>query len=130
MRGRPRCTPVARSRRAVCGLLALLLAAVSVPAARGDTREVLSGLVGRSKAEVVRRLGPPSEAVTTIDGERLFYETLDAGRIGDRSGQATRANEPSRLGPFPRSYSFRCKTEVVIRDGRVQAFNRSGNDCH
>ena len=122
-------TLAARSRRAACGLLALLLATVSVPAARGDTREVLSGLVGRSKAEVIRRLGPPSDAVTTIDGERLFYETLDAGRIGDRSGQETRANEPSRLGPFPRTYSFRCKTEVVIRDGRVQAFNRSGNDC-
>ncbi len=114
-------------RRSACGLLALLLA---VPAARGDTREVLSGLVGRSKAEVIRRLGPPSDAVTTIDGERLFYETLDAGRIGGRSGQETRANEPSRLGPFPRTYSFHCKTEVVIRDGRVQAFNRSGNDCH
>ena len=119
----------ARSRPAVCGLLALLLAAF-VPSARGDTREVLSGLVGRSKADVIRRLGPPSDAVTTVDGERLFYETLDAGRIGDRSGQATRANEPGRLGPFPRSYSFRCRTEVVIRDGRVQAFNRSGNDCH
>ncbi len=115
------------SRRAACGLLALLLAA---PVAHGDTREVLSGLVGRSKAEVIRRLGPPSDAVTTIDGERLFYETLDAGRIGGRSGQETRANEPSRLGPFPRTYSFHCKTEVVIRDGRVQAFNRSGNDCH
>ncbi len=117
----------AGSRHAACGLLALLLV---VPVARGDTREVLSGLVGRSKAEVVRRLGPPSDAVTTIDGERLFYETLDAGRIGGRSGQETRANEPSRLGPFPRAYSFHCKTEVVIRDGRVQAFNRSGNDCH
>ena len=130
MKGKLPCLLAVCSHRVACGLLVLLLAAVSVPAARGDTREVLSGLVGRSKAEVIRRLGPPSDAVTTIDGERLFYETLDAGRIGDRSGQATRANEPSRLGPSFRTYSFHCKTEVVIRDGRVQAFNRNGNDCH
>ena len=121
--------PAASGYPAPWGLVALLLAATPAPAAQADTRAVLSGLVGHGKADVIQRLGPPSDTVTTVDGERLFYETLDAGRIGDRSGQATRANEPRGLGAFPRTYSFRCRTEIVIRDGRVQAFNRSGNDC-
>ena len=134
MGGLPR-GPAAGIRPAACGLLALLLAAAPVLAAPvlaapGDTRAVLSGLVGRSKADVIQRLGPPSDTVTTVDGERLFYETLDAGLVNGRSGQETRANEPRGVGLFPRTYSFRCKTEIVIRDGRVQAFNRSGNDCH
>ena len=109
--------------------LALLLLAASPPAAHGDVRATLSGLVGHSKAELVQRLGPPSDAITTIDGERLLYETLDAGQLGDRSGQNTRAGDSVGVGPDFRSYSFRCTTEVVIRDGRVAAFNRSGNDC-
>lgn len=117
-----------RSGGPAAAALALLLASPAL-AAPGDTRAVLSGLVGRSKAEVIRRLGPPSDTVTTVDGERLFYETLDAGRVGGRSGQDTRAGGAGGFGPFPRSYSFRCRTEVVIRDGRVRAFNRSGNDC-
>ncbi len=117
---------MSRPAAAPC-LLALLLAAW--PAfAQADIRAVLSGLVGRSKAEVIGRLGPPYDTVTTLDGERLLYETLDAGRIGGRSGQDTRAGGTGG-GPFPRSYTFRCRTEVVIRDGRVAAFNRSGNDC-
>ena len=120
----------AGSRPAAYGLLALLLAGTPARAAQADTRAVLSGLVGRSKADVVQRLGPPSDTVTTVDGERLFYETLDAGLVNGRSGQETRANEPRGVGLFPRTYSFRCRTEIVIRDGRVQAFNRSGNDCH
>jgi len=118
---------VSRPAAAPC-LLALLLAAWPA-SAQADTRAVLSGLVGRSKAEVIGRLGPPYDTVTTVDGERLLYETLDAGRIGGRSGQGTRAGGTGG-GLFPRSYSFRCRTEVVIRDGRVAAFNRSGNDCH
>ena len=126
--GLPR-TPGASGRAAACGLLALLMAATPVPVARGDTRAVLSGLVGHSKAEVIRRLGPPADTVTTADGERLFYETLDAGQVGGRSGQDTRAGGPGGFSPFPRTYSFRCRTEVVIRDGHMQAFNRSGNDC-
>ncbi len=116
---------------AACGRLFLLaLALLTAPvAAHGDTRAMLSQLVGRSKAELVQRLGPPFDSITTIDGERLFYETLDAGQIGGRSGQDTRASGSLGAGPFSRTYSFRCRTEVVIRDGRVAAFNRSGNDC-
>ena len=119
-----------RAVRAVCGRLALLaLLLASLSAAHGDTLTVLSGLVGRSKAELVQRLGPPSDTVTTIDGERLFYETLDAGQIGGRSGQDTRAGDTTGIGSFSHTYSFRCRTEVVVRNGRVAAFNRSGNDC-
>ena len=87
----------------VAWLLALLLAAWP-ESAQADTRAVLSGLIGRSKAEVI-------------------------GRISGRSGQDTRAGGTSG-GPVPHSYSFRCRTEVVIRDGQVAAFNRSGNDRH
>ena len=112
----------------------LTLAAVLLmpPPAAGQirTREALSALVGHSRAELIQRFGPPSDAVTTVDGERLFYETLDAGQVGPRAALSTRAGGPGDVGPFPRTYSFRCRTEVVIRDGRVQAFNRSGNDCH
>ena len=121
--GRP-----APSVAALAAAGALLLAWLQ-PARADATREVLSALVGRSKAEVVRRLGPPGDTVTTVDGERLFYETLDAGRIGGRGGGDTRANSPSGIGALRGSYAFRCRTEVVIRDGRVAAFNRSGNDC-
>ncbi len=98
------------------------------PGAGAGGREALSSLVGRSEAEAVRRLGPPADRLPTVDGARLFYETLDAGRIGGRGGD-TRAGGPGGVGALYGTYSFRCRTEVVIRDGLVAAFNRTGNDC-
>ena len=108
----------------------MLLLSASARAAPADAYDTLSRLIGHSKAELIQRFGPPADVVTTIDGERLFYETLDTGRVGGVSGRNTRAGGPGGFGLFPGGYSFRCKTEVVIADGRVRAFNRSGNDCH
>ncbi len=105
-----------------------LLWALPPSAAQADARDTLSRLVGHSKAELIQKFGQPADAVTTIDGERLFYETLDTGRVGGVSGRDTRANGPGGFGRLG-GYSFHCKTEVVIADGRVRAFNRSGNDC-
>ncbi len=105
-----------------------LLLSPRLSAAPADPSDTLSRLVGHSKAELIQRFGQPADTVRTIDGERLFYETLDAGRVGGMSGRNTRAGGPGGFGPF--GYSFRCRTEVVIADGRVRAFNRSGNDCH
>ena len=120
---------VASARRAASAALALLLSAPA-QAAPADAYDTLSRLIGHSKAELIQRFGQPADVVTTIDGERLFYETLDTGRVGGVSGRDTRAGGPGGFGLFPGGYSFRCKTEVVIADGRVRAFNRSGNDCH
>lgn len=111
-------------------VLTLLLLPWAPLAAQVDPYSVLSGLIGHSKAELIQRFGQPADAITTIDGERLTYETLDAGRVGGRSGQNTRAGGRGDTGLSLHSYSFRCKTEVVIADGHVRAFNRSGNDCH
>ena len=110
-------------------LVVIVVLLASSLAARIDPVDTLSSLVGHSKAELVQRFGPPSNAITTVDGERLIYETLDAGRVGGISGQNTRAGGPGDFGLFPRTYSFRCRTEVVIADNRVRAFNRSGNGC-
>ena len=119
------------ARRARPVVLAMLLSIQALPpqAAQTDAYDVLSSLVGHSKAELIRRFGPPSDTFTTIDGERLIYETLDAGRVGGISGRNSRAGGSDDFGLFPRAYSFRCRTEVVIAAGRVRAFNRSGNDC-
>ncbi len=111
------------------GLLILLLSMWSPVAAQVDPRDALSRLIGHSKAELIQRFGPPSDAITTIDGERLIYETLDAGHVGGVSGQNTRAGGSGDFGLFPRAYSFRCMTEVVIAGGHVRAFNRRGNGC-
>ncbi len=110
-------------------VLAALLAVASPLAAQVDPYSVLSSLVGHSKAELIRRFGQPADVITTIDGERLIYETLDAGRVGGNSGQNTRAGGRGDSTLSLHSYSFHCKTEVVIADGHVRAFNRSGNDC-
>ena len=107
-----------------------LLLSPPLSAASADAYDTLSRLVGHSKAELIQRFGPPVDTVTTIDGERLFYETSDVGRVGGVSGRNTRAGGPGGFGLFPGGYSFRCRTEVVIADNRVRAFNRSGNDCH
>lgn len=111
-------------------LALLLLALPSLLAAQGDPYSVLSSLIGHSEAELIRRFGQPADKITTIDGERLIYETLDAGRSGGRSGQNARDGDRDDSGLSLRSYAFRCRTEVVIADGRMRAFNRSGNDCH
>ena len=118
---------VASAKHAPLAALMLLLSA-PVQAAPPDAYDTLSRLVGHSKAELIQRFGQPADTLTTIDGERLFYETLDVGRAGGVSGRDTRAGGPGGFGRF--GYSFSCKTEVVIADGRVRAFNRSGNDCH
>lgn len=120
---------VALARRAASATLILLLSAPA-QAAPADAYDTLSRLIGHSKAELIQRFGQPADAVKTIEGERLFYETSDTGRIGGVSGRDTRAGGLGGFGLFPGGYSFRCKTEVVIADGRVRAFNRSGNDCH
>lgn len=98
-------------------------------AAPEDPYGTLSRLVGHSKAELIQRFGQPADAVATIDGERLFFETLDTGRVGGISGRNTRAGGPGGFGLFPGGHAFRCRTEVVIADGRVWAFNRGGNGC-
>ena len=111
--------------------MAVLVTALLQPvAAHAGVRDVLAALVGHPKADLIRRFGEPGETVTTVDGERLLYETLDAGFVGARSGEHTRAGGPGDIGPWPRAYSFPCRTEVVVRDGLVQAFNRRGTGCH
>ena len=120
---------MARVASARCAAVAaVVLLSAPAQAAPTDAYDTLSRLVGHSKAELIQRFGQPIDTVTTIDGERLFYETLDSGRAGGVSGRNTRAGGPGGFGRF--GYSFRCRTEVVIADGRVRAFNRSGNDCH
>ena len=106
-----------------------LLWVLPLLAAPADAYDTLSRLIGHSKAELIQRFGQPADVVTTVNGERLFYETLDTGRVGGVSGRNTRAGGPSGFGLFPGGYAFQCKTEVVIADGRVRAFNRRGNDC-
>ena len=121
---------MAQRRWKACGMsAALLLLSASAWAAPEDPYGTLSRLVGHSKAELIQRFGQPVDALPTVDGERLFYETLDTGRVGGVSGRDTRANGPPGFGLFPGGYSFHCRTEVVIADGRVRAFNRTGNDC-
>ena len=108
----------------------VVLALLAGPALAGtDQRALLEGLVGRPEAEVIRRLGPPTDRKVTLDGERLFYQTIDAGRFGATAGQGAR-DDSGNTGLSLRDYSFRCQVEVVIRDGRMAAFNRTGNDCH
>jgi hypothetical protein len=97
--------------------------------AHSDQRQVLENLMGHTTAEVVQRLGPPGERRIAIDGERLFYDRLDAGRFGGRAGSDAR-DTSGNTGLSLRDYEFRCRTEIVIRNGRMQAFNRTGNDCH
>jgi len=116
------------ARRGAMVVPMLLFSIGSTLAAQVDAYDVLSSLIGHSKAELVQRFGQPVDTITTIDGERLIYETLDAGRIGG-TGRSTRAGGADDFRQFSRSYSFRCRTEVVIARGRVRAFNRSGNDC-
>ncbi len=111
-------------------LTLLLLASPSLLVAQGDAYSLLSSLVGHSEAELIWRFGQPADKITTIDGKRFIYETLDAGRTGGRSGQNARDGDRDDSGLSLRSYAFRCRTEVVIADGRVRAFNRRGNDCH
>ena len=109
-------------------LFAGLLMLVPFPA-YSDQREVLESLMGHTTAEIVQRLGPPGERRIAIDGERLFYDRLDAGRFGGRAGSDAR-DRSGDAGLSLRDYEFRCRTEIVIRNGRMQAFNRTGNDCH
>ncbi len=120
--------PIVVAARRAASLLALL---VAVPvAALGDTRAELSHLVGHGKAELIQRFGYPSDAITTVDGEILTYDSIDAGRVNGRAGQRTREEYTDSTRPYVRSYSFRCRTDVVIRNGIVRAYSRSGNDCH
>ncbi len=107
----------------------LMIGACLLLAAAGDTRSVLIGLIGHSKADVIARLGPPTDTQTTVNGERLTYERLDAFRPYGQSGGNTRAGGPYDGPLSPRIASFQCNTTVVIRYGVVQAFGRQGNDC-
>ena len=114
-----------------CGVSAGLLVAAAIAQARpSDLRDVLAGLVGHSKTDLIARIGQPVETITTVDGERLLYESLDAGNFSGRGGANLRADRSGDGNLSLGSYAFRCTTEVVIRDARVAAFNSRGNGCH
>lgn len=79
-----------------------------------DRRAALAALVGTDEATVARTLGPFDRRTTNGEDVRLFWERLDARRVGLRRGGIA---------------SFRCETVLVLRGGRVQAFDQRGNGC-
>jgi hypothetical protein len=116
-------------RAAFLSLVIVLAVAFSAHASGGEEDALLKSLIGKTEAAVVARVGPPDE--TERNGVQTFfrYRAFDARRTGvgrDPFGFAHGLKGP--LG-FRGTASFDCQTTLVLTDGILTAYSRSGIGC-
>jgi len=109
------------TRRAI--LMVLPLAACAVPTtAAFDAR--MQALVGKQEVDVITALGVPTRS--TEAGGLRFIEYERRRVVGTPSPGAWRWSSPL-AGEFIETRD--CRVTFTLRDGRVERFDRRGNDC-
>lgn len=106
-------------------LAATILGAAAPPPQDPDAW--LRSLIGKPRAELERRLGPPDRSTSNGIQTFLIYRQFDSWRTTAR--------------PYPFGYaqgfsggnrdtaSFRCLTTLVLVDDVLQSYNRTGIGC-
>jgi hypothetical protein len=116
-------------RAAFVSFVLVVAIAFSARASGGEEDVLLKSLIGKSEAAVLARVGPPDE--TERNGVQTFfrYRAFDARRTGlgpDPFGFAQGLKGP--LG-FRGTASFNCLTTLVLVNGALEAYYRSGIGC-
>jgi hypothetical protein len=92
-------------------------------------RAELSKWVGISEAELIRGLGQPDASSGDVSQKFLVYSNVDARYVNPSAGYHYDYGYHYSLGRPPAIAEFNCKTTFVIANGRVRAFDLTGNGC-
>ena len=92
-------------------------------------RAELSSFVGLSEAELVRRLGQPDASSGNVGQQFLVFNNIDARYVNPSAGYHYDHDNSYSSGRAPAIAEFNCKTTFVIENGRVRAYDLTGNGC-
>ena len=92
-------------------------------------RADLAKWVGISETELVRRLGPPDASSGDVSQKFLVYSNVDARYVSPSAGYHYDHDYHYGFGRAPAIAEFNCKTTLVIENGRVRAYDLTGNGC-
>ena len=115
--------------RSAALFLAACLAACTGGHGSGPHRAELAGFVGISRDELVRRLGQPSAVSGGPDQQFLRYDNLDARYVHPSAGYRYDHGLAGGFDRPPAIASFDCRTIFALENGRVRAFDLTGNGC-
>ena len=110
-------------------LAALVIADTIGQAASGDADSLLRSLIGKDQATIERRIGPPDESESNGVQTFLRYRSFDSWRTGSSPDPFGYAQGFSGGRGFRGNASFDCLTTLVLKDGALRAYARSGIGC-
>lgn len=116
-------------RAALLSFVIVLAVGFSAHASSVEEDALLKSLIGKTEAAVLARVGPPDE--TERNGVQTFfrYRAFDARRTGvGRDPYGFAHGLKGSLG-FRGTASFDCQTTLVLTDGTLTAYSRSGIGC-
>jgi hypothetical protein len=114
-----------------CGVTLLLLLFAGGCTGHGSEshRADLARFVGISEAELVRRLGQPDSSSGDEGQKFVTYHNVDARYINPAAGYRYDHDDRPVFGRAPAIAEFNCETTFVIDNGRVRAYDLTGNGC-
>ncbi len=115
-------------KRRVIPSLALLVCGCTGHGSESHRAE-LSKFIGMSEAELVRRLGQPDESSGDVRQGFVIYDNVDARYVNASAGYHYDHDYRYGFGRAPAIAEFNCKTTFVIENGRVRAYDLTGNGC-
>jgi hypothetical protein len=117
-------------RIALVGFAALVVATTVAQTASGDADPLLRSLLGKDRAVIEQRMGPPDESES--NGVQVFLRcrTFDSRRTSSSPDPFGYSQGFSgRLG-FRGTANFDCLTTLVLTEGVLRAYARRGSNCH
>jgi hypothetical protein len=108
---------------------AILGANAQARAASDEANAVLQSLVGRDQTTVEHRIGPPDDIESNGVQTFMRYRGFDSWRTGSKPDPFGYSQGYSGGMGFRGNASFDCLTIVVLVDGIVRSYSRSGIGC-
>jgi hypothetical protein len=110
--------------------VAILGIATPVAMASGEADAMLRSLIGKDRATIERRIGPPDESQSNGVQTFLRYRAFDTSRIGGAPAPFGDAQGFGGELGFRGKASFECLTTLVLTGDMLRAYARRGSDCH
>lgn len=118
-----------RLRVALAVSAALVIANTGAQAGPRDADAILQSLLGKDRATIERRIGPPDESESNGVQTFLRYRAFDSRRTSSSPDPFGYAQGFSGGNGFRGTASFNCLTTLVLTDGTLRAYARRGIGC-
>jgi hypothetical protein len=110
-------------------LACMVVAVAATGASPDDPNAFLRSLIGKDRATIERRVGPPDEARSNGVQIFLLYHNFDSWLLGTRPPPFGEAQGFSPDRGFRGRANFDCYTTIVLTDGVMSAYSRNGVGC-